>query len=77
MAARSSTARFSNPETGPVAVHGHLHPASAGHLPLDQARHRPVVGGAAEERLVPGVGGVEIGDRHHHQDVLDGHVFAQ
>jgi hypothetical protein len=40
----------------PVRVEGDLHPAGAGHLPLRQARHRSVVGGAPEERLIPSVG---------------------
>src|SRR3712207_7293851 len=46
-----------------LSLHDALPISGARHLPFHEARHRPVVGGAPEERLVPSVGPLEVGDR--------------
>ena len=53
-----------------------MHRAAVGHLPLRPAWHRPIAGGTPEEGLIPSVGPLEIGDRHHGENVFYGHILT-
>jgi hypothetical protein len=60
------------PGTGPLGIVGDLHPARVGDLPLDeQPGHRQIVRWPAEDLLVPGMGGVEIGHGNDGQQVCN------
>jgi len=63
---------------GPLGVEGYLHPPAVGHPPLDETLHRQVVGGTAEETLVPRAGSVKVGHRDDGEYMIYGHcLFLQ
>src|SRR5688572_15591563 len=59
---------------GAIGVASDLDPSTVGHPPFDeQTLHRQVVGGTAEETLVPSVRSFEVGHRDDGEDMINRH----